>query len=124
MKHKKNVSSLLLLSVIFTATLTNISNQNVKAEGFYGISTYRTTSLKNSSFTVDILGSGAGALNGVVLGKNVLLQKLKKEARKNVYEYIRDLFYQKKRGTVNVSSNGNIRFIPCTKCSWPSVGER
>ena len=77
--------------------------------------------LKNSSFSVQIMGSGVGAINGVRMGRDLLLKTLLRDARKSVYEYIKKIFSQNRTGTVNVSSGRYISFTPCSKCPWASI---
>jgi len=75
--------------------------------------------LRDTSFTVDIFGGGVGSLNGIRLGKEALLKTLIKKARRNVYEFIKNLFAKNKVGKVYVRSGKYISFTPCTRCPWP-----
>lgn len=119
MKTKK-ITIMLSLSILFTLSLSLMQNRYVYTKE---IEIKRFNNLKNSSFSVQIMGHGIGSINGVRMGSHALLKTLLKEARRNVYDYIKSLFNQNRTGTVNISNGSYISFTPCTKCPWPSVAE-
>ncbi|CRH60162.1 Uncharacterised protein [Chlamydia trachomatis] len=120
MKTKK-LNLLLALVIVTIPNLTHADEKEVNLEKKDEIVTYGGyNSLKNSSFAIEIYGSGMGSLNGVRLGRDALLKTLWKSARKSVYDYVKKVFSRNQAGTVYVRNGRYISFSPCTHCPWPS----